>query len=221
MENHQDWNQIWLDYQSYNRTKLLMIYKKLAISSLDRKIAILDIGCATGTFLSILRENGFNNLCGWEPQIDLVNNKLDESVEIGNCLDDLENKGYHSRFDVIFIIGVLHHLGSLEEISTCIKNVHLLLKNNGVFVSVEPHKTLVRSFATSLMMSLPDTLLPSNVVLDKSLVKHEQNELGQWLNNYQVKCDQMLSKNGFFAENTTKQDWRYRYLVLRKLSHSS
>jgi 2-polyprenyl-3-methyl-5-hydroxy-6-metoxy-1,4-benzoquinol methylase len=30
--------------------KLKMIYKKLAIDSLDRKIAVLDVGCGTGAF---------------------------------------------------------------------------------------------------------------------------------------------------------------------------
>lgn len=217
MENYQKWNRNWLLYETYNKKKLLMIYKKLAIDCLDRKIAILDIGCGTGAFLSILRENGFNNLCGWESQIELVNKKLDNAVEMGNCLEDIDDKEYHSRFDVIFIIGVLHHLSSLDEIRICMRNVHSSLKNNGLFISVEPHKTFLRSFTTRLMMSLPDMLLPSNVVLDKALVKHEHNELEQWL-NYQVKCDQMLVENGFFVNYHTKRDWRYRYLLLRKLS---
>jgi 2-polyprenyl-3-methyl-5-hydroxy-6-metoxy-1,4-benzoquinol methylase len=81
-----------------------MIYKRLAIDSLDRKVVVLDIGCGAGIFPSILRVNGFNNLRGWEPRIELVNKRQDDAVEIGNCLADKE---YDSKFDVIFIVDLL------------------------------------------------------------------------------------------------------------------
>jgi 2-polyprenyl-3-methyl-5-hydroxy-6-metoxy-1,4-benzoquinol methylase len=178
-----------------------MIYKKLDIDSLDRGIAILDMGCGVGTFLSILREKGFNNLCGWEPQIDLVNQKQDNAVKIGDCLENIQSLE-SSQYDVIFIIGVLHHLGSLEDIKKCIDNIHFLLKAGGLFISVEPHKTILRSIATWLMFKLPVWILPSNVKLDKALYEHEINEVEQWL-NYQVKCDQMILQGGPFAKQRT------------------
>jgi 2-polyprenyl-3-methyl-5-hydroxy-6-metoxy-1,4-benzoquinol methylase len=86
-----------------------------------------------------------------------------------------------STYDIVILLGVLHHLKSIEEVIKALTNIKKLLKPGGRLFSVEPRKTLIRSFLTQLMFALRMRVLPERVKLDRVLVKEELIELNNLL----------------------------------------
>jgi SAM-dependent methyltransferase len=79
----------------------------------DREQALLDVGCSTGTFLALLRDQGFSNLRGCDP--------LASAVAIARDLRNLRvEQGWIGsldggrRFDVIVLSHVLEHILELR-----------------------------------------------------------------------------------------------------------
>lgn len=97
--------------------------------------SILDIGCATGVFLQIAREEGWNvfgiekfPIAAKEAQEKLGR----ENIYIGDPLDYQTDK----KYDVITMWGVIEHL---KDPHRYIKKINGLLKVNGLLVLSTPN----------------------------------------------------------------------------------
>lgn len=142
-----------LYYQNYsyykkNKAKINIIdrlYKKIAsvlLKPMDRyhpgekqkNDFILDVGCATGIFLSDLKRNGFRNLIGIDVSQEAVNNKVDEDLEI-LCSTPLDFKT-PKLFDLITLHHVFEHFERPYE-TLC--RLRSLLKYNGLLVISFPN----------------------------------------------------------------------------------
>jgi len=211
MESHAEWNELWVQYDVVNQKKMRKVYEAFAFGREERQSKVLDLGCGSGHFVQLLRAQGFTDVEGWEPQEDLVKQDTSGLLRAGNCLDD---QGRTAYYDVITMIGVLHHLRAYAEVQRCIQNLRGMLKDGGRFYSVEPRSTLLRSVATVLMVNLPTTVLPRSVQLDRAMYLQERVEFNQWL-GYEKNVTQEFLKSGFVIERR-RQDWRYRYIVFGK-----
>jgi len=119
-------------YQKVRQFTLKKKYK--LVSNFHDKGSILDIGCATGEFLNIFKENNWE-VRGIEPdenarKMAVSNYDLNIGVE-----DDIETIESNS-FDVITMWHVLEHVSHLNERISQIKR---LLKNNGILVVAVPN----------------------------------------------------------------------------------
>ncbi len=211
MEDHSQWNTLWVEYDAVNAKKMEKIYAEMDFDRVDRQSKVLDLGCGSGHFVKLLQARGYTDVEGWEPQEDLVKTDASGLLRVGNCL---ESQGRESYYDVITMIGVLHHLRNFEEVQKCIRNLHVMLKDGGRFYSAEPRSSLIRSVATVLMVNLPTFVLPRAVQLDRAMYMQERVEFNQWL-GYEKEVTQEFLRSGF-RETFRRQDWRYRYLVFQK-----
>jgi len=109
--------------------------------------SILDIGCFSGTFLSLLEKNNFSNQIGvdiLEKQIEYANEKY------GNTFRKFYHiKNFHSikeitgnkKFDYITLMEVLEHL-NIKDINDFFEVSHKeLLSDNGSIVLTTPNYT--------------------------------------------------------------------------------
>ena len=214
--DHDSWNKTWTRYQEFNQEKLIRIYDCLSIENIQRDANILDIGCGTGDFIKILKKRGFKSVHGIEPQSDLVKNSGLDCIVQGSCLSA---PTIESTYDIVILLGVLHHLKSIEEVTNALINIKKLLKPGGRFYSVEPRKTFIRSFLTQLMFALPMRVLPERVKLDRVLVKEELIELNNWL-NYEKDVPAKAALLGFQIK-IQKVDWRMTAQILTKPEDSA
>lgn len=212
MNKEKDWNEIWKNYKVSNKKKLLKIFNTFNFFKLDKHLSIFDIGCGDGQALSILKEKGFYNLKGIEPQEELFENNKDVFIEAGNCLD-LSN--ISSKFDIVVIIGMLHHLKNFEEMKACINNISGVLKRGGKFYSLEPIKTFVRTMGTKILLESPIKNLTKYLKVESQLWLNEKKEFKIWFENDE-KLTEYLQNNGFKIF-WKKRDFKYRYLIFEKL----
>lgn len=136
------------DYISHTNAKRNLfekVYHFVRTISLKRKLKLinsfalenkklLDIGCGTGDFLQIAKQNNWT-ICGIEPNEkarSIANNKTENSVFETGKLKKLES----NSFDVITLWHVLEHLPNLEEQIMTLKR---LLNNNGTLIIAVPN----------------------------------------------------------------------------------
>ncbi|MDP3945108.1 MAG: class I SAM-dependent methyltransferase [Lutibacter sp.] len=125
--------------------KLYQIVKKLALSNKLKLINsfktadknLLDVGCGTGDFLLICKNNGWK-VTGVEPNVKAkisAENKLNgkSDSEIYPEINQINNE---SQFDVITLWHVLEHVPNLEAYISTLKK---LLKPNGVLIVAVPN----------------------------------------------------------------------------------
>ena len=99
----------------------------------DENARILDIGCSTGTLLSLFKAKGYANLLGVDPSLACV-----ESTKklhgIDATVNNISNFIIDEKFDVIILSAVLEHVVDLQ--SSMLK-IWTLLKNQGwLFIAV-------------------------------------------------------------------------------------
>jgi SAM-dependent methyltransferase len=77
-------------------------------------LRILDVGCATGRLLALLREKGFANVWGLDPSLGCAEaaRKLFDIPVFTDAVSGLAKA--HEKFDFIIMSGVLEHIRDLE-----------------------------------------------------------------------------------------------------------
>lgn len=122
--------------KAYHLVRTLSLKRKLhLINSLSAKEKkLLDIGCGTGDFLNVCKNNGWEVL-GIEPNENartIANNKVNDSVFDIEKLGQLEV----GSFNVITLWHVLEHLPELDNQIATFKR---LLNPNGVLIIAVPN----------------------------------------------------------------------------------
>jgi len=122
--------------KAYHFIKTIALKRKLKlINSFNIKEKnLLDVGCGTGDFLKVAKDNNWNVL-GVEPNLEartIANKKTENSVF---DIEQLLKFKKHS-FDVITLWHVLEHLSKLEQHITILES---LLKPNGRLVIAVPN----------------------------------------------------------------------------------
>jgi len=100
----------------------------------DTKARLLDVGCATGRLLSILKEGGYTNVTGIDPspECSAIAKRMFDITVLNIPLTASENLG--QKYECIFLSGVLEHLKDLEP--ALIKLRSILADGGMIFVEV-------------------------------------------------------------------------------------
>ena len=101
----------------------------------DKAARILDIGCATGGLLAVLRQRGYTNVLGSDPSATCA--------EAARRLYGIEVKTatlaqhatWTERFDAVLLVGVLEHV---REVRAAVQTVARLLAPGGKFYCAQP-----------------------------------------------------------------------------------
>ncbi len=119
-------------YQKVRKYTLCKKYK--LITDFKAKGKILDIGCASGNFLSIFKENGWETV-GVEPNEEIreyAKNKFGLNVYPEDYLKQMPE----NEFDVITMWHVLEHVFDLDA---RMRDLKRLLKKDGILIIAVPN----------------------------------------------------------------------------------
>ena len=108
---------------------------------LDRDARILDIGCATGGLLAVLKQRGYRNVLGSDPSAVCgeMARKL-HGIEVRTAALN-EHTTWTDRFDLVMMVGVLEHL---RDVRPAVTVAARLLSPRGLLYCAQPD---VESFA--------------------------------------------------------------------------
>jgi len=135
-------------YHEYVRETLLADF---GIGQVSRYAAILSIGCGPGIELDILSDMGFSNLCGFECSPELRHKaRRPHLIEV---IDVTAPMASRQSWDVILVMGVLHHIARWEPLERLMANLASLLAPEGRLFIREPRPNLLTRFSLFLARS--------------------------------------------------------------------
>jgi len=110
---------------------------------INHESQILDIGCANGGFLYVLKSNGYRNVVGIDMSEECLSNAkgLDIECHKAGCFtmpDTFENK-----FDLVVLSHVLEHI---YDVDIAIKNISRVMKDGGVLYIESPDSSRYYDF---------------------------------------------------------------------------
>lgn len=118
----------------YDQRRLAIIADLLAPFIPSPQARILDVGCATGRLLALLRERGFPDVHGLDPSpaCAAAADRLYGVPVRTTTLSRLHESG--ETFDVVILVGVLEHI---QDLDTALREVRDVLSPQGlVYVEV-------------------------------------------------------------------------------------
>ena len=117
----------------WDKSRLCDLADQVAVFCPDRAARIVDIGCANGGLLAVLREKGFKNVCGIDPSPACVGatQRLSKGDAWVGTLSAIPVKA--GSFDGVILSHVMEHV---RDLSAAMDHVHSLL-NPGGWVYIE------------------------------------------------------------------------------------
>ena len=113
----------------------------LKLGDLKSPARVADLGCGTGTFSALLSKKGFD-VTGVDISLEMVamGKKRHAKGPFAPrfMVGDVEQLPFRDEeLDGVLLSGMLHHL---PDPSTCINEVHRVLKPGGVFMAFDPNR---------------------------------------------------------------------------------
>lgn len=207
----EQWNDVWKTYARINERKIRGYFDVFEFLKKPRNLSVIDLGCGSGQSIEFLLQSGFTNVVGVEPEAALFAGKR-LNIRRGDLCD---LSFLTETFDAVLLFGVLHHLRTVEEMSCALRNIRGIMKSGAELYSVEQWKNPVRSLAQWLVKDTPLYRLSRTVQMERSMLRAEWPELSHWL-AVEKEITRKAVDMGLQVVSTRK-DWRYRYIVFRKV----
>jgi len=118
----------------YDLAKFEMVVTTIESQLQDKKTRILEIGCANGHLLSLLKKRGFINILGADPSPACAKSayQLYDINVLTNTLSDI--KVAECSIDFLILAGVLEHIRDLDSVMTKLSS--MLSPLGGIYISV-------------------------------------------------------------------------------------
>ncbi len=119
-------------YDIFNKDRNYNVEMRFLLKMLKNRRRVLDVGCGTGTHMSILENLGYI-VCGIDisPKMIAVAKTKVNNVEKGNLLNFKQEEKYNA---IICMNHVFNHLNSYEEFEEGLNNLLLHLEKNGLII---------------------------------------------------------------------------------------
>lgn len=139
--NTDEWNNNFLVMQdstlSRSHRSIVVGLSRLYELIPEKNVAILDVGCGSGTFIREFYNKGYRRIYGIEPDTALTANIPAGIAEIRN--DKAGQMSFpDATFDAVFVYGVMHHLKGPEDYAAACREMDRVLKPGGVIFIMEP-----------------------------------------------------------------------------------
>lgn len=125
-----DYNEISKLYDDVRDADIKSIEFLIDLASLNEKSRVLEIGCGTGNYLSVLELLTKAEVWGIDASEGMLLKAREKTPSAklieGDATELAEIPG--SYFDLVYMIDVIHHI---KDIHTMLKNIHRVLKPNG------------------------------------------------------------------------------------------
>ncbi|MFZ5494478.1 MAG: methyltransferase domain-containing protein [Verrucomicrobiota bacterium] len=119
----------------YDFKRFELIADQLARHLPSREARILDIGCATGGLLAVLKKRGYRHVLGSDPAPACSAAALRlHGIEVRTAAL-ADHATWTDRFDVVLLVGVLEHL---REVRPAVQTVAGLLRPKGLLYCAQP-----------------------------------------------------------------------------------
>jgi SAM-dependent methyltransferase len=106
--------------------------------------AILDLGCANGGLLKVLKERGFKNLTGIDPSRICVNNVKSAGIEaVQTHIFEQFFIDWDKKFDLVILSHVAEHI---RDLGTAVKIAKSKLTHKGIIYIEVPDATMYDKF---------------------------------------------------------------------------
>jgi 2-polyprenyl-3-methyl-5-hydroxy-6-metoxy-1,4-benzoquinol methylase len=136
-------NKIAIDYMQKDLTGYCRLARILRLNQTLKNIpqpvgSILEVGCGAG-FTAEYLDGRYNHYLGIDYAGELIDaaQKRHQKKNVRFQCTDVDKFESDQKFDVILMIGVLHHI---PEVQSTLRRLKSFLKPNGVLVANEPRK---------------------------------------------------------------------------------
>jgi SAM-dependent methyltransferase len=146
---HDNVDSCWTDtFVAHSSNKFIhrirySIYERAFFRNItDKNARILDVGCGSGEFISLLLQRGYQNLHGVEIDDTLIGMAAGVLTEIrkssATALPFSDN-----CFDCIYMFNVMHHLRDMAEYEQALAEMSRCLRDGGRIILVEPCRLIL------------------------------------------------------------------------------
>ena len=103
-------------YKAYDLKRISETVDEIIHSCPDKDARIIDIGCANGGILRVLKEKGYKNLVGYDPSKKCVENMQNEKITcLQGSIFDANNVFANQQFDYVILSHVMEHIYDLQK----------------------------------------------------------------------------------------------------------
>lgn len=179
-------------FLSGNNEERMRRLRRLNFLDLPREAKILDLGCGDGNVISALRQLGFSNVVGLEPDSSLVAESPERNAIVVGGGPDLPFPD--AEFDAVLCMASLHHLKNTADMLAIQDELFRVLTPGGYLYYVEPADSMLRKILTPLLLS-PLSELTKFSRQKKAMVLAEWPELTQWLRTESAYPQELVNRS--------------------------
>lgn len=212
--DHYNYQRYWRGRQYEFEAEKVALNKLLKIIPRKKQKNILDLGAGFGRITPIYADH-FSSCLLLEPSQKLINQAQKKLAQYQNLTFKRgrgENLQLESKFDVVLMVRVAHHL---KDLNLVLKNINQTLKKDGYLILEFANKV---NFKTRLKMwfgrefSFNQDLSPR----DRRSAANISKKTIPFLNHHPKKINQDLAQNGFkvIAQLSVSN---FRWLLLKKI----
>jgi ubiquinone/menaquinone biosynthesis C-methylase UbiE len=166
----------------------------------DKNARILDVGCGSGEFISLLQQRGFKNLYGVDVDDALIDKASGVLPEIKKS-SATELPFSDSFFDCIYMFNVMHHLKDMAEYERALAEMSRCLCDGGRIILIEPCRLpLYRLLKTACAAASPVSAFFRNF---HAMLQEEWGNLSRFLRQLDVLRTRIAASGEFvFLEDS-------------------
>jgi len=182
-----------------------------AMFELPKDATIVDVGCGYGDLLQLLRERGYTNACGVEPDDACRAAALEAKLHV--TAGTLSKNGLPDAFvDALVVNQVFHHV---EDYGAALDDLARTLKPGGLLCFLEPLNTLLRSGMDFLTFGTPLRKIASPVEARYRVMKLEMDTglYPKWLREQKTFHRELDAR---FERIWLKRSWFFQFGKYRK-----
>jgi ubiquinone/menaquinone biosynthesis C-methylase UbiE len=143
------------DYARYRTCALNTVENLIMESGISSASRILEIGCGTGNYISILEKRVTSKSVGVDPSPEMISQAMKRGGRVAFCVGGAENLGFKDGiFDFVFSVDVIHHV---EGRAANFQEAFRVLKRGGLFASVTDSEETIRQ-REPLALYFPETV---------------------------------------------------------------
>lgn len=150
-----NYNEISKIYDSVREGDMVTINRIIEEGKIDSNSKVLEIGCGTGNYTELISKATNATVYGIDQSQGMLEKARTKNTDINYINGDAVHLDCFdkNKFDVIYMIDVIHHI---QDIDTMFKNIFRVLKNDGsLFIFTDTHDH-IRNRLTSKYF--PETL---------------------------------------------------------------
>ena len=122
-------------FNVYDLLRINETVEEIIHSCPDKNARIIDIGCANGGILRLLKEKGYKNLLGYDPSKKCVESMQNEKITcLQGSIFNANNVFANQQFDCILLSHVMEHIYDLQKAFTICFN--LLTEGGLLYIEV-------------------------------------------------------------------------------------